>query len=217
MNFNRRRFIGATIAAGATAGASSVLFARSVPQPQPLVPPVAAAVKQAERPPLLQEALAALDRHSSRIGFRDRIGLVDFSAHSAEHRFHLVDVESGRITQSWLVAHGKGSDPAHTGYLQEFSNRYGSNATSRGAYCMANPYYGKYGRSQRLLGLDPENDAALERAIVLHGANYVNESLIDAHGRIGRSYGCFSVKMDEVGRVMELLGEGRLLYAGKPA
>jgi hypothetical protein len=217
MNFNRRRFIGATIAASATAGASSVLFARSTPMPEPLAPVIPAAPKLAERPSLLQEALGALDRHGSRLARRDRIGLVDFSVHSSEHRFHLVDVESGRITHSWLVAHGKGSDPGHTGYLQEFSNRYGSNATSRGAYCMANPYYGKYGRSQRLLGLDPENDAALERAIVLHGANYVDESLIDAHGRIGRSYGCFSVKMDEVGQVMDMLGEGHMLYAGRTA
>ena len=214
MHFNRRRFIGAAIAASATAGASGALFARSTPAPQPLVP---ATPKLAEKPPLLQEALAALDRHGPRIGRRDRIGLVDFSLHSAELRFHLVDVESGGIAESWLVAHGRGSDPAHSGYLQSFSNRHGSNATSRGAYCMANPYYGKYGRSQRLLGLDPENDAALDRAIVLHGANYVDESLIDAQGRIGRSFGCFSVKKEEVGRVMGLLGEGRLLYAGKAA
>jgi hypothetical protein len=82
---------------------------------------------------------------------------------------------------------------------------------------MANPYYGKYGRSQRLLGLDPENDAALERAIVLHGADYVDESLIDAYGRIGRSYGCFSVKPNEVGQVMDMLGEGHMLYAGRIA
>lgn len=220
MNFHRRHFIGATIAASATAGASTVLFAKpssgrpAAPPPTQAVP---AAAKQADMPPLLQEALGALDKHSSRVARRDRLGLVDFSVHSSERRFHLVDVESGRITDSWLVAHGKGSDPAHSGYLQSFSNRHGSNATSRGAYCMANPYYGKYGRSQRLLGLDPENDAALDRAIVLHGANYVDESLIDAHGRIGRSFGCFSVKMDEVGRVMDLLGEGRLLYAGKTA
>ena len=198
-----------------------MLFAKPNAAPAPLSPPAApavpAAAAQAEMPPLVQEALAALDRHSSRIGRRDKLGLVDFSAHSSDRRFHLVDVESGRITHSWLVAHGKGSDPGHTGYLQSFSNRHGSNASSRGAYCMANPYYGKYGRSQRLLGLDPENDAALDRAIVLHGANYVDESLIDAHGRIGRSYGCFSVEMHEVGRVMEMLGEGRLLYAGKIA
>src|SRR5690606_28990768 len=93
MQFNRRRFIGAAIAASAAAGASSALFARSTPASQPLVPAIP---KLAEKPPLLQEALAALDRHGPRIGRRDRIGLVDFSLHSAELRFHLVDVESGR-------------------------------------------------------------------------------------------------------------------------
>jgi dipeptidyl aminopeptidase/acylaminoacyl peptidase len=168
-------------------------------------------------PPLLQEALASLDKHSHRVARRDRIALADFSLHSSEQRFHLVDVAGGRIEQSWLVAHGKGSDPGHTGHLQRFSNQYGSNATSRGAYCTANPYYGKYGRSQRLIGLDPDNDAALERAIVLHGADYVNPGLIASHGRIGRSYGCFSVELDQIGVVMDRLGEGTLIYAGQIA
>jgi dipeptidyl aminopeptidase/acylaminoacyl peptidase len=179
--------------------------------------PVPAAPKQADMPPLLREALASLDKHSRRFARRDKLALADFSLHSREKRFHLVDVASGRIEQSWLVAHGKGSDQGHTGYLQRFSNQHGSNATSRGAYCTANPYYGKYGRSQRLIGLDPENDAALDRAIVLHGAHYVDPGMIDQHGRIGRSYGCFAVQMDEIGRVMDRLGEGALIYAGQTA
>jgi hypothetical protein len=41
--------------------------------------------------------------------------------------------------------------------------------------------------------------------------------MIDQHGRIGRSYGCFAVQMDEIGRVMDRLGEGALIYAGQTA
>ena len=117
----------------------------------------------------------------------------------------------------WLVAHGKGSDLGNTGYLQRFSNDPGSNASSRGAYVTATPYYGKHGRSQRLIGLDSENNMALDRAIVIHGANYVDPTMIDEHGRIGRSFGCFAVEDCEISRVMGALGEGRLLYAGKSA
>ena len=98
--------------------------------------------------------------------------------------------------------------------VQSFSNRLGSNATSRGAYLTANPYDGKYGRSQRLIGLDPENDMAMDRAIVIHGAPYVDPALIPVQGRIGRSQGCFAFELDEVGAVMNLLGEGRMIYAG---
>lgn len=209
MNFNRRHFLGAAIAVTAGASTNSAL---AVPRAlgRQAVP---AEPKRSEMPPLLQQAMAALDHHSARIAHRDRIGLVDFSAHSREKRFQLIDIASGRITDKWLVAHGRGSDPGHTGYLQRFSNRHGSNATSRGSYLMANPYYGKYGRSQRLIGLDPENDQALDRAIVLHGAPYVDPALIDVQGRIGRSLGCFAVEEHLVHAVMDHLGEGRLLFA----
>lgn len=171
----------------------------------------------ANEPPLLAEARAALATHASYVGRRDKIGLVDFALPSRERRFYLVDLEGGRIEHMWLVAHGKGSDLGNTGYLQRFSNDPGSNASSRGAYVTAMPYYGKHGRSQRLIGLDSENNMALDRAIVIHGADYVDPAMIDERGRIGRSFGCFAVEDSEIATVMGALGEGRLLYAGKSA
>ena len=77
--------------------------------------------------------------------------------------------------------------------------------------------YHAQGRSQRVIGLDPSNDEALDRAIVIHGAKYVDPSLIDIQGRIGRSQGCFAVQVSEIDRVISELGEGRLLYAGRSA
>jgi hypothetical protein len=219
MNFNRRHFVGAAVAA--TAGLSSGLLARSAPLPRrtpsPLLPAAPAAPASAQQPALLQEALAALNAHAPYLGRRDKIGLVDFSLPSRERRFSLIDIEGGKVEHMWLVAHGKGSDLDNTGYVQRFSNDPGSNASSRGAYVTATPYYGKHGRSQRLIGLDSENNMALERAIVIHGANYVDPAMIDEHGRIGRSFGCFAVEDSEINRVMSALGEGRMLYAGKSA
>lgn len=119
-------------------------------------------------PQLLRKALAALDRHAKSIRHRDRIAIVDFSAPSSEPRLHFLDVESGRASRL-LVAHGSGSDPHHTGYAERFSNASGSNASSEGAFVTGDYYVGKHGRSQRLAGLDPTNDHAMERAIVLHG------------------------------------------------
>lgn len=220
MNMNRRRFVGAAIAM--SAGASSALLAKSSPVASriasPLLPQtVPAAPKQAAMPPLLQKALASLDRHSSYIANRDRIGLVDFSLPSREPRFHLVDVASGRVERTLLVTHGKGSDLANTGYVQQFSNMPGSDASSQGAYCTAAGYYGKHGPSQRLIGLDATNNAALERAIVIHAASYVDESLASARGRIGRSWGCLALNPAEVRPTMDWLGQGRMIYADKIA
>ena len=216
MQFSRRHVLGAAIAA--TAGASSMGRAFAEPEnllPRPYVVPAQA--RTAEQPPLLAEALAALDTHSAYILDRSQIGLVDFSAPSREPRFHLVDVASGRIERSWLVAHGNGSDPSATGMLQRFSNEPGSNASSRGAYVTSTTYYGKHGLSQRVIGLDPTNNMALDRAIVIHGAAYVAPAMIAAQGRIGRSQGCFAVEPCEIAAVMQRLGRGRLIYAGKPA
>lgn len=213
MEFNRRHFLGAATAASATAfgtllTSSTSALARAASHS---AKPLPATAKLAEQPPLLGEAMAALDTHN--IPQRDLLGVVDFSVHSSKRRFQLVDIANGRILSDYLVAHGRGSDPANTGWAKKFSNRPGSNASSRGSYLVSNSYYGKHGHSRRLVGLDPSNNAALERAIVLHGASYVDHELIDIQGHIGRSLGCFAVAEQHIGEVMDRLGEGRLLFA----
>ena len=165
------------------------------------------------RPPLLRRALAALDAQGSRVR-RDRIVIVDFAAPSAQPRFHLLDVANGTST-SLLVAHGSGSDPSHTGWLQRFSNEPDSNASSEGAFVAADYYVGKHGRSQRLIGLEQTNDRALERAIVVHAAWYANPDMLRTHGMLGRSQGCFAVGESDLDRVFARLGEGRMIYAAK--
>lgn len=178
-------------------------------------PGAPATVRTGEQSPLIKRALAALDRHADQIARRDVVGVVDFAAHSREKRFALVDPASGKVSVTWLVAHGQGSDPGHTGWLESFSNIEGSNASSRGAFLVGEAYVGKYGRSRRLVGMEPDNDLALQRAIVMHGADYVSPELIGAQGRIGRSFGCFSVERHLIHEVMDRLPEGCLLFADR--
>ncbi len=189
------------------------------PVAQPPVPgfpvPVARPVTSANvvRPALLRRALAALDAQGGRVK-RDRIAIADFAAPSAQARFHLLDLANG-TSKSFLVAHGSGSDPSHTGWLQRFSNDPGSNASSQGAFVTADYYVGKHGRSQRLIGLDPTNNRALERAIVVHAAWYANSDMLRTHGMLGRSQGCFAVGDGDLDQVFARLGEGRMIYAAK--
>jgi hypothetical protein len=218
MNMNRRHFVGA--ASAISAASSTPLLAKSTPMPtrlpSPLLPQVVpAAPVQSAMPPLLQKAMASLNSHGAYIARRDRIALVDFSLPSREPRFQLVDLESGKVERTLLVAHGKGSDLSNSGYVQQFSNAPGSDCSSQGAYCTANRYYGKHGASQRLIGLDATNNAALERAIVIHAASYVDPDVANARGRIGRSWGCFALNDAEVRPTMDWLGEGRMIYADK--
>jgi hypothetical protein len=191
---------------------------------EPLVPvmPVPAPVVAAPATPfgidpqLFARAKAALERHQGTVRHRDRIGIADFSQASRDPRFHIVDLASGRA-ESHRVAHGRGSDRGHTGFLTQFSNDFGSNATSSGAYSTADFYHGKYGLSMRLHGLDWSNNNALDRAIVVHQAWYAEEDMIGVHGKLGRSEGCFAFGRISHFEVMRTLGEGRMIYADKLA
>ena len=167
-------------------------------------------------PQLFARAKAALERHRPSLRHTDRIGIADFSSPSRDPRFHVVDLASGQVT-SHRVAHGRGSDRGHTGFLEHFSNDFGSNATSNGAYSTADFYHGKYGLSMRLNGLDWSNNNALGRAIVAHQAWYAEPDMIGVHGKLGRSEGCFAFGRDSHFEVMRMLGEGRMIYADKLA
>ena len=197
---NRRQFLtaGAAVTAGALLGGRAAAEA--------LLRPTGADA-------LIARANAALDRHAGIIRNRDLVGIADFGRNSSTPRFHLIDLHNGRM-DSFLVAHGRGSDPAHTGWLQRFSNLPGSEATSAGAYLTKDVYFGAHGRSRRIAGLDPDNDQAEPRGVVVHGAWYVNRELA-AKGAIGRSEGCFAFQQDLVDQVIDRLGSGRLILATK--
>jgi len=176
--------------------------------------PAPAAAGSAVAPDLLERALHALEQHRDAIAHRDFIGVADFALHSRTPRFHLVNVTDGSV-RSHLVAHGRGSDPSHTGWLERFSNEPRSNATSAGAYRTGDFYMGAHGHSIRLDGLDPTNSNAASRAIVVHGAWYVSETMIDHSGMLGRSQGCLAVANASLGEIMSTLGPGRLIYADR--
>ncbi|MEO9131189.1 MAG: murein L,D-transpeptidase catalytic domain family protein [Sphingomonas sp.] len=166
------------------------------------------------RPELLRAALNALDQHGSEIPCRDRIAIADFAAPSSQPRFHFVDLVSGNTT-TLLVAHGRGSDPQHTGWLQHFSNEPNSFASSDGAFLTSDYYVGKHGLSQRLVGLDPTNNNALDRAIVIHSAWYANPDMLMTYGQLGRSEGCFAVGEGSLDEVFARLGPDRMIFAAK--
>jgi hypothetical protein len=229
MSMNRREMLrlGALGAAGAilsSAAGSSVLPGLLVPQ-QPVIgerdPPAPVAARpQAPNAPegidpqLFGRAKAALDQHG--IYARDSIGIVDFSQPSSDPRFHVVNLSSGSV-DSYRVAHGRGSDPSHSGYLERFSNDFGSYATSSGTYVTTDYYDGKYGLSLRVRGLDWSNNNAEARAIVIHNAWYAEDDMIPLHGQLGRSEGCFAMSRANQYDVMRKLAGGRMIYADKLA
>jgi hypothetical protein len=199
--FSRRLFLGTALSGLATA----------VARPVRIDLPVGGG---AIAPSLLQRALASLEQHRESVGARDYLGIADFSLPSRTPRFHVLHVESGRV-RTHLVAHGRGSDPARTGWLERFSNAPRSNATSSGAYLTDSVYLGAHGRSLRLQGLDPTNSNAESRAIVVHGAWYVSADMVGHFGMLGRSQGCFAVAESSLAEILGTLGPGHLIYADR--
>ncbi|KPP89441.1 murein L,D-transpeptidase catalytic domain-containing protein [Erythrobacter sp. HL-111] len=153
-----------------------------------------------------------LERAGDSIWKRDIVGIADYGVHSAERRFHFVNLDLQEV-HSYHVSHGQGSDPEHDGVLNRYSNVEGSNATSRGAYVTWEWYKGRYGTSVRLGGLDETNDNALRRYIVMHRADYAEPSHIDRWGRLGRSNGCFAMGEEQFRIALMNLSGGRLLFA----
>ena len=198
---NRRDFL----KAAALAAAGTALPARVFAQASPVSPRDRAILAVAKR---------EVERAGSVLWRTDIAGIADYGLSSNLPRFHFANLENGTV-RSFLVAHGKGSDPEHTGYLEYFSNVVGSNATSRGAYVTWEWYKGKYGTSIRLGGLEPDNSNALPRAIVMHPAGYASLEHIEKWGKLGRSDGCFAMSPADFNEALWHLSGGRLLYADK--
>ena len=185
----------------------------SLPPAQPAAP-LASAAPGGIDPTLFGKAKAALDQH--KIAARDSMAVVDFSKPSGDPRFYLVDLMSGNV-EAFRVAHGRGSDPDHSGFLEKFSNDFGSHASSNGAYTTGEYYHGKYGLSMKVAGRDWSNYNAEPRAIVIHNAWYAEDDMIAAHGKLGRSEGCFAMSRENQWKAMRKLAGGRLIYADKLA
>ena len=225
MSLNRREMLrfGALGAAGLVLSSSassqilpSTFSLSNTGGPDPLAPlptlSPAPAVPAGINPGLLARAKAALNAHQ--VGPRDTMGVVDFSLPSSEPRFHLVNLIDGSV-DSHLVAHGRGSDPDHSGFVERFSNDFGSYATSSGTYVTGDYYDGKYGLSMKVRGLDWSNYNAEPRAIVIHNAWYAEDDMIPLHGKLGRSEGCFAMSRTSQYAVMRKLAGGRMIYADK--
>lgn len=165
------------------------------------------------RKELMDRAMAALDIHHARIPNRDRMYLVDFKRHSGEERLYEVDLHAGTV-KTLRTSHGRGSDPDHVGFARNFSNVPESYCSSVGSYVTAGPSWGPaQGPNVLLDGLEYSNDKARDRAIIVHGADYADPDFLAREGKLGRSYGCFSVAHADLPDLRERMGQGRLLFA----
>lgn len=142
------------------------------------------------------------------------MAICDFTQSSRNKRLYVIDLLKKKLLYNTYVAHGRNSGNE---FAERFSNVNSSYQSSLGFYKTLGTYQGKHGLSLRLEGLEKGiNDRALERVIVMHGADYVSEAFIKNTGRLGRSLGCPAVSIADSKKVINLLynGAGLFIYSG---
>lgn len=140
--------------------------------------------------------------------------VIDYSQPSNQPRLWVFDLARAELLYEELVAHGRGSGELHA---RKFSNVSGSWQSSLGLFITDDTYHGGNGYSLRLDGLEEGvNHLARDRAIVMHGADYVHASFVEKHGRLGRSHGCPAVPKAVNKEIIDTIKGGSLVFAYYP-
>ncbi|ROP79362.1 L,D-transpeptidase-like protein [Stenotrophomonas rhizophila] len=201
--------------ASATAGAAS-------PAPAAEANPVQMAEMLSKAAPAADKQVLQLAARAMRCALRrpelgvdpGKLSVIDYSRPSTEPRMWIFDLTRQRLLFEEWVAHGRNSGDNRT---QHFSNKDGSFMSSLGAFTAKETYMGGNGYSLRLEGLEPGfNDHARDRAIVIHGAPYVNPAIARLQGRLGRSLGCPAVRLSVARPLIDSLRGGTMVFAYYP-
>lgn len=161
---------------------------------------------------LLRLALSGYDllKQEKFINRPEVITIIDFSLPSTSKRLWVIDLYQAKVLYHSLVSHGRNSGDL---MAEKFSNAPGSLTSSPGFYTTGETYFGRHGLSLKLNGLEKGiNDKARERAIVIHGADYVTSDFISKHGRLGRSHGCPAVPTQLSKEIIETIKDGSCLF-----
>lgn len=119
------------------------------------------------------------------------LSIADYSLSANKKRLWVIDLDHNKILFHTLVAHGQGTGEE---FAENFSNNENSHQSSIGFFITQDTYMGDNGYSLKLQGLDANfNNNAYDRAIVIHGADYVSDAFIRNNQRLGRSWGCPAV------------------------
>lgn len=145
---------------------------------------------------------------------RPILTIVDFTKSSSQYRMWILDLEKKKVLINHYVAHGQGTGDE---FARAFSNQNESHQSSLGFYVTGDTYVGQHGNSLRLHGMDAGfNNAAYDRAIVVHGAAYVCKEFVQSQGRIGRSWGCPAVSNQLAPQIIDAIRGGTAMFLYYP-
>jgi hypothetical protein len=158
---------------------------------------------------LFKDAYLAYEKTTNRS--KSLLTIIDYSKPSTEKRFFVIDMDKKSLVFNTYVSHGVNSGEKTA---TKFSNIVNSRKTSLGTFLTDSTYYGSNGYSLRLDGLTKGvNDNARERYIVVHGADYANESFLKQNGYLGRSWGCPALPEHLSRQIIDTIKGGSVIYA----
>jgi hypothetical protein len=145
---------------------------------------------------------------------KEMITVIDFSMSSTKKRLWVIDLSSNTILYNTFVSHGMNSGGE---FANSFSNSPSSNKSSLGFYTTGETYQGKHGLSLKLDGQERGiNHNARERAVVIHGADYANPSILKSQGYLGRSQGCPAIPESVKSQIIKTIKGKSCLFIYHP-
>ena len=142
------------------------------------------------------------------------ITVIDFSKPSDQKRLFVIDLKNKKVVYQSLVAHGRNSGLE---YATDFSNETDSHKSSLGFYITLNTYSGDHGYALKLKGCEKGiNNKAYDRAIVMHGSEYVTEQFLKSNGFLGRSFGCPALPEKMNKKIIDVVKNGSCLFIYHP-
>lgn len=129
--------------------------------------------------------------------------MVDYSKSIVEERLYIVNTKTAQIEMTSIVSHAWNSGSL---YAVNFSNKEGTLKSSLGAYVTESTYFGKFGYSLVLKGLDKTNSNAKSRKIIFHSSKKMSTKW---------SWGCFALPEKNTRKIIDMIKGGCLVYAYK--
>jgi hypothetical protein len=142
------------------------------------------------------------------------ITVIDFSKCSNQKRLYVIDIKRNKLLHQSLVAHGRNSGLE---YATNFSNEVDSHKSSLGFYVTSNTYIGEHGYALKIKGCEKGfNNKAYDRAVVIHGSEYVSDEFLKSNGYLGRSFGCPALPAKNNKKIIDVIKNGSCLFLYHP-
>ena len=138
--------------------------------------------------------------------------IIDYSKSIDDVRLFVVDIERSTIMLRSTVSHARNSGLM---FATSYSNERDTKKSSPGAYQTKGTYFGKYGYSMVLKGLESFNNNAEKRYIVFHSTGFnSNGKIVDVNRILHSKYswGCFATSEDINKKIIDMVKNGSLVY-----